>query len=121
MAKLTIYVPRAASDLERMILPRSGIVGTMQTEGRVLIDYEGNAYGAANMVTWADRVEHAAGRHVMRYPTVARLEVIAFDLVPVGVFDTDGRTVTVGHVDEVCRWLYTRSDALSTELAISSP
>jgi hypothetical protein len=55
----------------------------------VLIDYEGQAYGQANLHVYADRVLHAADRHRQRYPTVAREKVHEEELIRVGDYDEE--------------------------------
>lgn len=75
--EIDVYVPNiAASDGLRRdtvgIDPGSGIVGRASGPNHLLIDYEGNRFGAANIVTYADRVAHAADRQVRGYPTLAR-------------------------------------------------
>ncbi|HEY1292858.1 MAG TPA: hypothetical protein VGJ60_07265 [Chloroflexota bacterium] len=103
MTLLTIYVPAGEDTLG--IKPGSGIVGSSEPTSssivqglaaamdRVRIDYEGNLHGAVNIVTWEDRVKHAAGRHVWNegrgYPTVARRWVEPEKLHAVGTYDTD--------------------------------
>lgn len=82
----TVYVPRAGSVAGRMIDRGSGIVGTV-SGGLVTIDYEGNRFGASNIVTWADRVYHAWDRHTTDYPTVARMTIDPIELNEVGKFD----------------------------------
>lgn len=84
---LTVYVP-AASALP-LILHGSGIVGSPAPEGngRVRIDFEGDKYDSASIVTFADKVLIAAGRHVENYPTVARMHVRPTDLYAVATFD----------------------------------
>src|SRR4051812_17483330 len=75
---VNIYVPAVGSMLEREVAAGSGIVGARTVpedpESPVLVYYEGNLYGAANIVTWADRVYHAADRLLWQgrgYPTRA--------------------------------------------------
>jgi hypothetical protein len=49
---LDLYVPTRGSRLNDLIAPGSGIVGRIDPETRqVVIDYEGNLYGAANLTT----------------------------------------------------------------------
>lgn len=97
MENIAVYVP--TGDLFG-IARRSGIVGTevvenadLVTEGvasrRLLVDYEGNVYGAQNVVTFADRVFQAWGRHSTRYPTVARLSLPPETMRKVGDFLPD--------------------------------
>lgn len=101
MGPLTVYVPRGESLLRAVIKQGSGIVGTPVRDwfhnqhedpedaeaDRIVIDYEGNLYGAANVVTFADRVLHAAGRHQAVYPTAARSVVKKDELVAVAEWD----------------------------------
>jgi len=72
MIELKIYVPAPGSFMATLIKQGSGIVGsacpvigaregTPVEEERVSIDYEGNVNGASNIVTWEDKVFHAAG------------------------------------------------------------
>jgi hypothetical protein len=103
--RLNVYVPAPGSDLG--IVPGSGIVGTPQDDGLVLIDYEGNLYGASNIGTFEDRIHHAAGRHIMRYPTVARLLVSASKLILIVTFIYEEKCFVENPrmVDEVQAWL----------------
>lgn len=75
--------------------PASGAVAYCRN-GQLLVDFEGNRYGAVNIVTWADRVFHAYGRASTGYPTTARAGV--FDpnsYVVVGELDVNERRVRV--------------------------
>lgn len=87
----TVFVPVPHSRAEALIDPGSGIVGDTagQVEGRILVDFEGNRFGAANIATFADRVSHAADRSRNNYPTTARAALPSEDLVAVGVFDPE--------------------------------
>lgn len=83
----TLYVPAPESILRHTIRAGSGIVGTVQDDGRILIDYEGNLYGAENMKTYEERALHAFDRHVWKgrgYPTAARAFATRDDLIEVG-------------------------------------
>lgn len=94
--RLAVYVPNpdAPPDAARQvesIAPGSGIVGRIvqeqdPDESPVLIYYEGNIYGAGNMVTFADRVYFAAGRMTTNAPTVALRLVRPDALAQVGWF-----------------------------------
>jgi hypothetical protein len=90
MSTVAVYIPMP--ELVDLILPKSGVVGSPVGDKsgpfgeQVVIDYEGNRYGAVNMKTWADRVRIAAGRHERRYPTVARAVVPAEQVFVVGRF-----------------------------------
>ena len=61
---LRVYVPREGTAARAGIAEHSGAVGTPIGGGRVVLDFEANMYGAANIKTYADAVHHAAGRHL---------------------------------------------------------
>jgi hypothetical protein len=89
--ELRVYLPTPGRPTT--IAAGSGIVGTPQPGGQVLIDYEGNLYRSRSMGCYADRVDTAASRHTTHYPTVARALVPAEHLVHLGFYDP--RTGTV--------------------------
>jgi hypothetical protein len=105
--EIRVYVPRVGAMSCSSILPKSGIVGTVDGPERVRIDFEGARYGQMGMETWADKLLFAAGRHVTNYPTVARLHVPREDLVDVGWWDTEANTVDLDgdKIDHVREWL----------------
>lgn len=85
---LKIVVPRSGSQLERVIAAGSGIVMRASRSRGVVIDYEGNLYGAGDLATFAQRLYHAAGRAQADYPTVARMWLGGTEeLVVVGTYD----------------------------------
>jgi hypothetical protein len=122
---VSVYVPQVGH-LE-WIDAGSGIVGSEQAgeRGLVVIDFEGNRYHAENIRTLGDRIAHAAGRHVTRYPTVARAVVDADKLLWVGTFDTDTGVVELGNSEAVECWLAEATGRevadLDAELRTSSP
>lgn len=109
MASVFVYVPRHGSELRREIVDASGIVGSPleDTVGKMLIDYEGALYRQPGLKTYADKVAHAAERHVHRYATRARKIVDAGELVHIGFWDVERSSVIV--LDEgyfrLCEWL----------------
>lgn len=88
--RMKIVVPAPGSQVERLVLPGSGIVSRLRDDGWCIIDYEGNKYGAVGLDTWEQRVKHAWGRASENYPTVARQVVRCGDVVIVGEVDDDG-------------------------------
>ncbi len=72
---------------------------------RVEIDYEGNLYDMPPLREYAERVRHAAGRHVIRYPTTARAVVHPGDLVRVGRYVPRDHALTVEDRAALERWL----------------
>lgn len=135
MTQYPLYIPNPdAPERERMsvaaILPKSAIVGEPDlgaSEARTLIYYEGNRYGATNMVTLADRAAIAAGRLSERYPTVAMASVPTAALTRVGVFTPDhGIDVPDARgLIALARWLdlfdgeQVDTDAMHRELRVS--
>lgn len=97
------FFPHALPSID----PKSGIVGVpARIDKNTLVYYEGNRYGAVNIVTWADRVDHAADRLRTDYPTVAKAMVPTDQLTPVGTWD--GQEITLLDAPEanlVYSWL----------------
>lgn len=100
---LTVYVPTTDSSLRRTLLPGSALVGSPNGH-RCLVDFEGNRYGSQNLRTYQQRLLHAAGRHVERYPTVARAFVQRSELIEIGTYDVYQRTLTVTDPTELRGW-----------------
>lgn len=114
--RIPVFIPAEGAAWISLVDARSGIVGSPAPEwfdydddiGKHVIDFEGNRYGAANMVTYADRVHHAYGRHTEHYPTVARLVVSDESLEQVGWFYVAERRIEVEDglaLTHLCRWL----------------
>lgn len=81
-----VYVPTGR--LAMLIDSGSGVVATKPARnGRVLIHYEGNRYGAVGMEIFANRVLHAHGRQVAGYPTIAQTFAEEAELERVGSYD----------------------------------
>lgn len=117
---LDVFVP--ADGWRLGIRDASGVVGRVTDGERTTIDYEGNLYGASNIVTFCDRVMIAAGRHIERSPTIARAYVVPDALIRVGSYD--GETVELDHPsmrEVVCRWLGCDDDQLDDELRPGVP
>lgn len=83
-----LLVP-ASADKAAGISKGSGIVGRFR-ENRLVVDYEGNLYGAENLTSFPDKVRHAFFRARDRYPTVARRTVDPSSFVVVGRVADDG-------------------------------
>jgi hypothetical protein len=56
------------------------------------------------MQTYAEKVQHAAGRHVTNYPTVARMLVPATDLRWVGTYDYEANRLNLTNQTELDAW-----------------
>jgi len=107
---LDVYVPKLATLPE--IRPGAGIIGSPRVDDpdKLLIDYEDNQAGASNIQTYADRVVHAADRHLTGYPTAKRMLADADDLLLVGTFDTHSGVVDVSDSQVLESWLTEAED-----------
>lgn len=86
---LRVYVPTLTASIRKMIVPGSAIVSRGRVEdARILVYFEGNIYNSASMRKYSERVLHAAGRLVTRYPTIALAAVPPGDLIQVGTYST---------------------------------
>jgi len=124
--RLTVYIP--VDGHYTPIAETSGVVGTTTRDadrnptGSVLVDYEANLYGAANIITWADRVAHAASRHVHRYPTSARSLLPEDAVLAIGSYDVDRQEVTLdpGVEGRLANWIGVLPTLLAPELRVTA-
>ena len=90
--RLSLYVPHPESRLCTALARGSAIVGLPLANGQVRIYYEGNVIGALNLKRYRDKAVQAAGRmlhsYPVGYPTRAREDVDAREVVEVGAIDT---------------------------------
>ena len=105
MTELRVYVPADESVFERAFLPASAIVGSPAVDGGILVDFEGNRYGSESLQRFDHRLLIAAGRHIERYPTVARMVVPAEELIPVGWYNADTEELDVDDATALADWL----------------
>lgn len=115
---IDVYVPAEGALALATIDPHSGIVGS-PAQGwlgsaeqndlhRIVLDFEGNRFQQAGMVTYADRVRHAAGHHVEHYPTTARIVVDVDQVTRAGTFYPQWQRVEVDDAGEllaIAKWL----------------
>ena len=105
-AKLRLFIPERESVAAALIDPGSAIVGVDTVASLIVVDFEGNRYGAANLTRYWTRVVTAAGRHLARDPTIARARVPRADLIPVGWFDVATQEITLdGPGETLAAWL----------------
>jgi hypothetical protein len=90
---LTLYLPHPESRLSSDLAHGSAIVGLPLTAGQIRIYYEGNVIGAENLTRYRDRAAQATGRllhnYPIGYPTRAREDVDAREIVEIGVIDVE--------------------------------
>ncbi len=103
--RLPVYVPKLAA--LATIQPGAAITGSPRAEapGKLLVDYQDDAADAERSRSYADRVLHAADRHLTGHPTASRLLVDADDLLQVGTFDTDSGVIEVSDRQALQSWL----------------
>ncbi len=97
--RLTVYLPHPESRLCTDLAHGSAIVGLPLASGRVRIYYEGNVIGAENLKRFRDRAAQAAGRMIYHYPagypTRAREDVDAREVVEIGSIDVDTHRIHI--------------------------
>ncbi len=109
-SRLNVYVPHPESRLCTELAHGSAIVGLPVASGTVRIYFEGNVIQAANLVRFRDKASQAASRMVYNYPagypTTARDEVDAREIVEIGkIVTADGRLEITARPDEVSWWI----------------
>lgn len=102
---LKVYVPKEGSYLHAVLVPGSAVVGgDAAAPGQLWVDYEGNRYGAENLQTYQQKLDHAADRHLTNYPTVARQAVPPEWVLEVGTWDHDNKLLTVSDPQALEAW-----------------
>jgi hypothetical protein len=101
--RLTVYVPKLAA--LPAIQPGAGIIGSQATDhhGKLLLDYDDTHPDVQHR--YADRILHAAQRHLTGDPTGCRLLADPDDLLVVGRFDPATGTVQVSNSEALEAWL----------------
>jgi hypothetical protein len=102
--RLTVYVPKLAA--LPAIQPGAGIIGSQATDhpGKLLLDYE-DTHPDVPDCRYADRVLHAAQRHLASDPNGCRLLADPDDLLVVGCFDPATGTVEVSNSEALEAWI----------------
>lgn len=103
---LSVYVPKVGTPLDHTAIEGSAIVGSpykIGDEERVRVDYEGSVFG--QHPDYRTKLLHAAGRHITSYPTVARMFVPRDDLMFVGSYDPDSKTLEIHDSAPLVNWL----------------
>lgn len=111
---LTVYVPEHNS-VERRLLANGcaivgGYLGDVKATARIVVDLEDNRYGDRDRrprYSWEaylDCVKRAAGRHVERYPTVARAALPATELIDIGTYNPETGELDIYNPAELEAW-----------------
>jgi len=110
---LSIYLPNPESELSRLVIKGSAIVGLAQPDGRILIHYEGNQLGVPELRLFRQQAERAAMRLLFNfphgYPTRARDVVNPRDVELVGTLDlASGQLHFSRPATELTWWIHER-------------
>jgi hypothetical protein len=118
--RLTLYVPHPESRLCTDLVHGSAIVGLPLVDGRVRIYYEGNVIGAENLKRYRDKAIQAAGRMLYEYPagypTRARDDVDAREVVEIGFIETDTNRIQIPAGSAELSWWIEPADLLDLGL-----
>jgi hypothetical protein len=104
----TVYVPALGHSDVADIAPGSGIVGELDDDGAVVIDFEGNLIGSPSLARYANRVLRAAAHQAARYPTRARRVVAPDAVIAIGEYDAGEQVIRLTGPEaerELARWL----------------
>ena len=110
---LSIYLPNPESELSRVVIKGSAIVGLAQSDGTILIHYEGNQLGVQELRLFRQQAERAAMRLLFNYPhgypTRARDVVEPRDVELVGTLDVaSGQLHFSRPATELTWWIHER-------------
>lgn len=109
---LGVFVPKRRTSAMLMISARSGVVGYWVGQ-RVMTYYEGWANGPMQYADrdarglWEAGIEHAAGRLITDYPTVAQGFFPGDDLIQIGFYNPKTKRLIVNDEAALNEWLET--------------
>lgn len=115
-----VYVPNPESELSRRLITGSAIVGLPQSNGTILIHYEGNRFDLPELGLYRKRVERAAMRLLFNsphgYPTRARDLVQPRDVEPIGTLDVSSGRLDISRPAFELSWWINEADLLDLGL-----
>jgi len=115
-----LYLPHPESRLSSDLAHGSAIVGLPLTTGQIRIYYEGNVIGAENLTRYRDRAAQATGRllhnYPTGYPTRAREDVDAREVVEIGVIDVETYRIDISAGPSDVSWWIDVDDLLDLGL-----
>jgi hypothetical protein len=118
--RLTLYVPHPESRLCADLAHGSAIVGLPLPGAHVRIYYEGNVIGAANLARFRDKAAQAADRMLHHYPdgypTRAREDVDARELVEIGSIEADSHRIRITADQADLNWWIDPADLVDLDL-----
>jgi Zn-dependent M16 (insulinase) family peptidase len=100
MPKLNVFIP--LNNKLTNIAAGSGIVGRELHDepSRLKLYFEGNLFCSENLTQFTDKVMHASDRLITKYPTIAFTSAAKEQVVEVGTYDTDSRTLDI-HTEQL--------------------
>jgi hypothetical protein len=117
---LNLYVPHPESRLCTALARGSAIVGLPLSTGLIRIYYEGNVIGAQNLKRYRDKAIQAAGRmlysYPIGYPTRAREDVDAREVVEVGAIDAKTYQIDISATPTDLSWWIDSEDLVDLGL-----
>lgn len=116
---MNLWIPTPSVPVD--LVPGSAIVSSPDApsaESGLLCYFEGNLYGASNIVTYADRAMVASDRLLANYPTSATAVFNQTHLTLVGSYDTESGDVSLDpdRSAELAAWLQVTPQNLQIEL-----
>ncbi len=119
-SRLNLYVPHPESRLSAALARGSAIVGLPLSTGLIRIYYEGNVIGAQNLKRYRDKAIQAAGRMLYSYPTGyptrAREDVDAREVVEVGAIDAKTYQIDISATPTDLSWWIDSEDLVDLGL-----
>lgn len=117
---LSVYLPNPESELSRVVIKGSAIVGLSQPNGKIVIYFEGNRLEIAELRLYRQRAERAATRllfnYPLGYPTRARDVVEARDVEPIGTLDLRSGRLNISRPAVELSWWIDESDLVDLGL-----
>lgn len=120
---MNLWIPVLSAPVD--LVPGSAIVSSPDapsTESGLLCYFEGNLYGASNIITYADRAMVASDRLLANYPTSATAAFNPAHLTLVGSYDTESGDIVLDpdRSAELAAWLQVTVQNLQAELRTTS-
>ena len=118
--ELLLYLPHPESELARILIVGSAIVGNPDTDGPIHIYFEGNSIGAPKLAAYRDRVSRAADHllfnYPVGYPTKAKRLVEPREVEAIGTFDVSSRRIAISRPAAELSWWISASDLVDLGL-----
>ena len=103
---LPVLVPLDNTLWSNAIIKGSALIAIPSNfkHGKTLVHFEGNKFGDRDMARFADRCFLAAVRGLASYPTTAMAIITPSDLIEVGSYDIQHKTVAITNPEPLLAW-----------------